>query len=62
MHTTSTVRPPTQVAIGEAARILGVSIDTVRRWESDGKLASTRTPGGQRRFRLVDVERLRAGP
>ncbi|MCL4390132.1 MAG: MerR family DNA-binding transcriptional regulator [Patescibacteria group bacterium] len=36
------------VKIGEAAKILGVSIDTVRRWSNSGKLLSVRTPGGTR--------------
>ena len=30
--------------------------DAVRQWADDGKLASFRTPGGQRRFRREDVE------
>lgn len=47
--------------IGEVARLLGVSIATVRNWERSGKIASFRTPGGQRRFRVEDVETLRAG-
>lgn len=46
--------------IGEAARRLGVSIATVRNWERDGKISSFRTPGGQRRFQLADVEALTA--
>ena len=46
------------LTIGEAARILGVSVDTIRRWERDGKLAGTRTLGGQRRFRRDVVETL----
>jgi excisionase family DNA binding protein len=49
--------------IGEAARQLGVSIDTIRRWEHDEKLHGTRTPGGQRRFRQSEIDRLLAtGP
>lgn len=44
--------------IGVVARRLGVSIETVRRWDRDGKIASTRTPGGQRRFAVAEVERL----
>jgi excisionase family DNA binding protein len=43
------------VAIGEAARAAGVSIDTIRRWEADGRLSAIRTLGGQRRFRLGDI-------
>lgn len=43
--------------LGTAARILGVSIDTVRRWADAGKLATVRTEGGQR---LVDGAALAA--
>jgi len=41
--------------LGQAARILGVSPDTVRRLADGGKLKTTRTRGGQR---LVDGARL----
>lgn len=41
--------------LGQAARILGVSVDTVRRLADAGKLHTTRTRGGQR---LVDGARL----
>lgn len=34
----------------EAARYLGVSLATVRRWTDAGHVACYRTPGGQRRF------------
>lgn len=47
------------VAIGAAARILGVSVSTVRRWEADGHVASQRTPGNQRRYLVADLMRLR---
>lgn len=41
------------LTIGEAAKELGVSITTLRRWESQGRLvASERTKGGQRRYDL----------
>lgn len=33
---------------GQVADILGVSVDTVRRWCDDGTFATTRTPGGHR--------------
>ncbi|MBX9703051.1 MAG: IS607 family transposase, partial [Silvanigrellaceae bacterium] len=44
-----------KVGIGQAARILGVSIETLRRWEKAGKLKSERTPSGHRRY---DISRL----
>ena len=44
--------------IGRAAFLLGVSVDTLRRWESDGKIKGRRTVGGQRRFPTSEIERL----
>jgi len=45
------------VGIGEAAKFLGVTPQTLRRWEDDGKLfPDEKTPGGQRRY---DLTRLR---
>lgn len=49
------------VSVSEAARRLGVTVDTVRRWETSGHIKATRTPGGQRRFSLSEVERVKAG-
>lgn len=37
-----------QIRIGTAASILGVSVDTLRRWEKDGRIAFERSAGGQR--------------
>jgi len=37
-----------QHRLGQAARVLGVSVDTVRRYADSGRLESARTPGGQR--------------
>jgi molybdopterin-binding protein len=34
--------------MGQAAELLGVSVDTVRRWADAGRLGATRTEGGQR--------------
>jgi predicted site-specific integrase-resolvase len=38
------------VGIGEAAKILGVSITTLRRWETAGRLVAEHTVGGHRRY------------
>ena len=35
--------------VGQAAELLGVSTDTVRRWVDNGELPAARTSGGQRR-------------
>ena len=37
-----------ELRIGQAAELLGVSADTVRRWADEGRLSTTRTEGGQR--------------
>ena len=45
-------RTPNRMGLtaSQAARHLGVSISTVRRWSDAGHLTGYRTPGGQRRF------------
>ena len=43
------------VGIGEAATVLGVSITTLRRWEADGKIEVSYTPGGHRRYDLAKL-------
>jgi excisionase family DNA binding protein len=41
---------PPGLSASQAARALGVSIGTIRRWTDLGHLRSYLTPGGQRRF------------
>ena len=48
------------VRVGQAAEMLGVGVDTLRRWEADGRLAVIRSAGGQRRVPLEEVTRLLA--
>ncbi|HEY7450919.1 MAG TPA: MerR family DNA-binding transcriptional regulator [Candidatus Limnocylindria bacterium] len=49
-----------EVRIGEAAEMLGVSVDTLRRWERERQLRTVRTAGGQRSIPLAEVTRLLA--
>ena len=46
------------MSIGDAAKELGVSITTLRRWADSGKIRSERSPSGQRRFFLADIKRI----
>lgn len=39
-----------KIRIDEAAQILGVSKDTLRRWEKEGKIKASRTINGHRRY------------
>jgi len=53
---------PGSVAIGEAAKLLGVSTDTLRRWDRAGKLRTSRDGRNRRRIPVSEIERLRASP
>jgi molybdopterin-binding protein len=46
------------VRVGEAAELLGVSVDTLRRWTASGRLRMRRSEGGQRLVALADIRRL----
>ena len=48
--------------LGDAARALGVSPDTLRRWERAGKLRTTRDEANRRRVPKREVERLSERP
>lgn len=48
------------IRIGQAAELLGLSVDTLRRWEADGRLATVRTAGGQRLVPIDALSRLLA--
>jgi molybdopterin-binding protein len=50
--------------LGEAARAIGVSQDTLRRWDRAGKLRTRRDSANRRRVSRREVERLvhHAGP
>lgn len=46
--------------VGQAAEILGVTVETLRRWEADGRLVTERSSGGQRLVPVSEVTRLLA--
>lgn len=48
------------VRVGLAAEMLGVGVETLRRWESDGRITLVRSAGGQRLVPLTEVTRLLA--
>lgn len=51
-----------ELTLGEAARALGVSADTLRRWDRAGKLHTARDERGRRRVPRAEVERLSTRP
>ena len=50
------------LSLGEAAQMLGVSPDTLRRWDRAGKLRTTRDERNRRRVSVAEVERIRLRP
>ena len=44
--------------MGDAANLLGVSVDTLRRWADNGRLQTSRTDGGQRLIDGADLAEL----
>jgi molybdopterin-binding protein len=50
------------LTMGEAARALGVSLDTLRRWDRAGKLRTVRDERNRRRVPESEIERLAPHP
>jgi molybdopterin-binding protein len=50
--------PHVDLSMGEAAKALGISVDTLRRWDRTGKLQVTRDERNQRRIPVTEVHRL----
>ena len=48
------------IRVGQAAEMLQVSIETLRRWEADGRLSVDRSAGGQRMVPIAEITRLLA--
>jgi molybdopterin-binding protein len=51
---------PVGIRIGRAAEMLGVSVETLRRWGEEGRVRTTRSAGGQRLVQLDEISRLLA--
>lgn len=53
---------PEDLSVGEAAAALGISTDTLRRWDSSGRLTTVRDERNQRRVPVSEIARLAGGP
>src|SRR3954467_7913852 len=54
--------PKPDGSLGEAARALSVSEDTLRRWDRAGKLRTTRDSNNRRRVPEAEISRLSGSP
>ena len=43
----------------EAAKMLGISLDTLRRWDKDGRIETARDSGNRRIVSATEISRLR---
>jgi len=44
------------ISIGDAAKFIGVSVKTLRRWDESGKLKALRKPSGHRYYEIGQIE------
>jgi molybdopterin-binding protein len=56
--TESRNRPTDRIRVGQAAEMLQVTVETLRRWETEGRLRMERSEGGQRLIEMAEVSRL----
>jgi molybdopterin-binding protein len=54
--------PAADLSLGDAAKALGVSPDTVRRWDRSGKIETVRDSANRRRVPAAEIERLAGHP
>jgi len=54
--------PRQSYTASEAAKRLGISLDTLRRWDRDGRIKTTRDRGNRRLVSAKEVDRLRGDP
>jgi len=50
------------LSLGEAAAALGVSVDTLRRWDRKGQIKTTRDPRNRRLVPASEIKRLSSRP
>jgi len=53
--------PRQTYSASQAARALGISLDTLRRWDRQGRIQTQRDPANRRLVPASEVERLRGG-
>lgn len=53
--------PKQAYTASEAARELGISVDTLRRWDREGRIRTERDKANRRLVALEEIERLRGG-
>ncbi len=53
---------PDDLSLGEAAAALGVSVDTLRRWDRKGRITTTRDARNRRLVPVSEVQRLSKRP
>src|SRR5262245_33396975 len=56
------IEPDRLLKGSEAARALGISLDTLRRWDREGRIRCVRDPSNRRMVPASEVARLRGGP
>jgi len=51
----------THLSSEQAARVLDVTVSTIKRWADEGLIACVKTPGGHRKFELTEIARFAEG-
>ena len=54
--------PREYYSVGEAAKTLGISVDTLRRWDRKGRIRVERDEGNRRIVPASEIDRLRGEP
>ena len=54
--------PRRYYSVSEAAKTLGISVDTLRRWDRQGRIKAERDSSNRRIIPVSEIERLRGDP